>query len=228
MIQNLSEVFDGRSLIYDVSKQQGQFLDSINLLSIERPESQTLPAAIITDWKDIIQPRSTEEVSYVLFSDNLYSKKKSNLSGISLGGLTYDACHVSSYSNSCSDLLRDYQMVSLMNFPSRVAPTRDEERLVFRDRDKTIRCQKERELRDWETQATRREYTRATVEYNELLCEHEQRVDELAQQLSDSGDHNGEGEAEAEARLKLSTEAPVRMKSYLNDPMMVLLVRKGP
>lgn len=75
VIQDLGEVLDGRSLIYDVSKQQGQVLDSINLLSNERPESQTPPAAIITDWRDIIQPRSTEVVSYVLFPGNLYSTK---------------------------------------------------------------------------------------------------------------------------------------------------------
>lgn len=119
-------------------------------------------------------------------------------------------------------------MLSLVDFPSRVTPTRHEERLVFRNRDKMIRCQKERELREWETQATRQEYTRATIEHNRLICAHEQRVDELAQQLRDGGDSNGEEEAEEEASRRLSKEAPVRMKSYLNDPMMVLLVRKGP
>lgn len=76
VIQNLGEALDGRSLIYDVSKQQGQVLDSINLPSIERPAAHTPPAAIITDWKDILQPGSTEVISYVLFPDNFISTKE--------------------------------------------------------------------------------------------------------------------------------------------------------
>lgn len=75
VIQDLDEVSDGHSLIYDVSKQVGQVLDRVNLASIEGPKEHTLPAAIITDWKDILQPGSTEVVSYVLFPDNCYSAK---------------------------------------------------------------------------------------------------------------------------------------------------------
>lgn len=32
--------------------------------------------------------------------------------GHPLRGIAYDACHISSYSNSCRDLLRKYHMVS--------------------------------------------------------------------------------------------------------------------
>lgn len=128
---------------------------------------------------------------------------QSDLSGIPFVGLFYNACHISSYSDSCRDLFREYHIVSLVYFPSRVTPTRDEKRLAFRDRDKMIRCQKERKLREWETQPTRQEYTRATIEHNRLICEHEQSVDEIAQRLRDNGDHNGEGEAEAGARQEI-------------------------
>lgn len=118
-------------------------------------------------------------------------------------------------------------MVSLVDFPSRVAPTREAERLVFRDRSKTARRQKERELRDWESQATQREYKKASIEQNSLPSSHERRVQELAHELRDNGVHDVEKEAVEEARRRLLTEAPVRMKSYVNDPMMILLVRKG-
>lgn len=53
VIQDLDEVSDGRSLIYDVSRQVGQVLDSINLPSIDRPAAHTPPAAINAEWKDI-------------------------------------------------------------------------------------------------------------------------------------------------------------------------------
>lgn len=227
VIQDLGEVIDGRSLIYGVSKQQGQILDSINLPSIERPEAHTPPAAIITDWKDILQPGSMEVISYVLFPGNLYSTKTTSRVSHSWGLPT-----------PCVTFLRILTVAVTSSaittwchswyFHHGSPQQKMKNGLCFGIATRPSDARKNVSYGTGRLKATRSEYTRATIEHNRLICAHEQRVDQLVQQLRDGGDPNGEVKDEAEARQRLSTESPARMTSYLNDPMMILLVCKGP